>query len=928
MSDSSSNEDYRKLNRKAKKSQVRTNVQDPESTRFAQDFAQRLLKERGFDITEEEMGFKKQATKQVKATTYVHSIDQATFKELQKEFNKCENIGQICTILKALSNHKEATPQQQLQYKIQRSDFLIKNRMYEETKTECFELLQQELGVLEKVKVLLSLCKAQLETNEIYNGCMQALRLKSYAETVKLMPAFNLGIYDLTPEQIYKQIDDIYQNTIFKIQRDNKKVVSLLGVQGNSATGCLGQGDLNQCSELTQYQIFKNRKILSIGCGEHHVIILISGCSCINPHYVNQCKGDKCNNGNEVFGWGENFLGQVTMNEQDGNFVNVPYNISQLSNKNIIGVQAYKCTSLAWDSEGHIYQWGAKHILKIDSMTDIQQIVLGFKFGAILAKKSLFIIGELDENIKYSKLTKLADNIDQIACGDNHLISLNSEGEVWGIGQNNFHQLGVNNHLQYSQIQEEECFYINANQNSSVFVTSDGEVLYCGQVSREKVIDYPKTLQIDEDVQIIQACIYDGVIYALNLQGKIFKWDIDKEPKSKLFFSAPVRQLYLCRGIRLCETTTLQGEWCRLELEDQDQEQFETFTDINLIINLGDKYGPYGIKQTHPIRYNILVSEDSEYTPEQLLHKCQVVSMSKIQSQQENKIYLNFMNDGYKAEIKQIEEPSKHKLVLQVNKPGTYLIYLYLNEQLLIDCPLNLNLIAGSRQDELIQAEELKKQQQQAELQRKQALLLKKQQEEEERQRLLNEQQQELLLKQQETKKRADEKLQQYQLKMQEEKRIKEEERQQKKDLLTGGGFDLNKVKQQQESNQNNNPPKKIIKQVNTALTQKVRQQMQNLQQERQQLQSLNNQQQQEKQQNKHQSQPQKLNPVKATPKVLQSIQSNKTTDKAFSTQETFKEFQQTGQFRKTDSQLQKMQQEFLQEFQQLKRQETNKYKR
>ena len=67
---------------------------------------------REVDITEEEMGFKKQTTKQVKATTYVHSIDQATLKELQKEFNKCENIGQICTILKALSNHKEATPQQ------------------------------------------------------------------------------------------------------------------------------------------------------------------------------------------------------------------------------------------------------------------------------------------------------------------------------------------------------------------------------------------------------------------------------------------------------------------------------------------------------------------------------------------------------------------------------------------------------------------------------------------------------------------------------------------------------------------------------------------------------------------------------------------------------------------------------------------------
>lgn len=39
MSDSSSDEDYRKLNRKAKKSQARPNAPDADANKFAQDFA-------------------------------------------------------------------------------------------------------------------------------------------------------------------------------------------------------------------------------------------------------------------------------------------------------------------------------------------------------------------------------------------------------------------------------------------------------------------------------------------------------------------------------------------------------------------------------------------------------------------------------------------------------------------------------------------------------------------------------------------------------------------------------------------------------------------------------------------------------------------------------------------------------------------------
>lgn len=50
--------------------------------------------------------------------------------------------------------------------------------------------------------------------------------------------------------------------------------------------------------------------MISIGCGEHHVIVLVSGCSCFNPYQPQfECKESSCNYGYEIFGWGENFLG-------------------------------------------------------------------------------------------------------------------------------------------------------------------------------------------------------------------------------------------------------------------------------------------------------------------------------------------------------------------------------------------------------------------------------------------------------------------------------------------------------------------------------------------------------------------------------------------------------------------------------------------
>ncbi len=87
---------------------------------------------------------------------------------------------------------------------------------------------------------------------------------------------------------------------------------------------------------------------------------LVSACSCANvysPNYA--CQGKfECNGGTEVFGWGENSGGQITGDLEFLPFIDSPHLVRQFSNKNIVGVTAKKRSSLAFDYNGNIYEWG------------------------------------------------------------------------------------------------------------------------------------------------------------------------------------------------------------------------------------------------------------------------------------------------------------------------------------------------------------------------------------------------------------------------------------------------------------------------------------------------------------------------------------------------------------------------------------------
>jgi alpha-tubulin suppressor-like RCC1 family protein len=92
--------------------------------------------------------------------------------------------------------------------------------------------------------------------------------------------------------------------------------------------------------------------------------------------------------------------------------------------------------------------------------------------------------------INFRKPQKLeCKAIIQITAGDNHLLALDDEGAIFGIGSNEFGQLGMrpSDGLFHQQTKEltkiESACFISANQNLSLAITLEGELLYMGELT-------------------------------------------------------------------------------------------------------------------------------------------------------------------------------------------------------------------------------------------------------------------------------------------------------------------------------------------------------------------------------------------------------------------------------------------------------------
>lgn len=193
--------------------------------------------------------------------------------------------------------------------------------------------------------------------------------------------------FDPILNDIVNQIEDSQLAIRVKTSKE-KKTLSQLMSQGTSAQGALGLGeDIQELPEPQIIPLLRGRIVLSLSCGDHHVLALVMGCSCADPWEPSfGCGGGAtCNQGSEVMGWGENFLGQAVGCASTENFISTPTVVSALSGKAIVGVMARRAVSMAWSESGSVYEWGREVRERKDlKMKNIVQICIGLTFIAIL----------------------------------------------------------------------------------------------------------------------------------------------------------------------------------------------------------------------------------------------------------------------------------------------------------------------------------------------------------------------------------------------------------------------------------------------------------------------------------------------------------------------------------------------------------------
>jgi hypothetical protein len=91
---------------------------------------------------------------------------------------------------------------------------------------------------------------------------------------------------------------------------------------------------------------FRHRKVMQVVCGDFHTLFLVGGAL--------DCREERGGGATEVFGLGENTVGQITGRSRKVIYKE-PVLIAQLSNKNVQGIWASRESSLAYDGKGSIY---------------------------------------------------------------------------------------------------------------------------------------------------------------------------------------------------------------------------------------------------------------------------------------------------------------------------------------------------------------------------------------------------------------------------------------------------------------------------------------------------------------------------------------------------------------------------------------------
>jgi alpha-tubulin suppressor-like RCC1 family protein len=250
----------------------------------------------------------------------------------------------------------------------------------------------------------------------------------------------------------------------------------------------------------------------------------------------------------QVYSFGDNEYGQLGLGDVE--YINGP---TILSISEITAISAGSVYSLFLTSQGQVYSCGLNEYYQlglgdkkkrkiptlIDNLTSsIVAISAGYGHSLFLDTQSQVFscgngrsgelgLGEIRE-ARYPVLIEAPEigRIIAISAGTNHSMILNSQGQVYGFGDNDYGQLGLGGVKERNiptLIKMPDIIAISAGDGHSLFLTSKGLVIITGEalgLGEDRDNYYPFLIDMPNKIVAIAAGLHHSLF--LDFQGLVF----------------------------------------------------------------------------------------------------------------------------------------------------------------------------------------------------------------------------------------------------------------------------------------------------------------------------------------------------------------------------------------------------------------------
>jgi alpha-tubulin suppressor-like RCC1 family protein len=338
---------------------------------------------------------------------------------------------------------------------------MIRIRLHESTRLDLSQFDKDQLSLL---------CRRENHSSFLSAGENHSLVLDSKGRV------FSFGHNDEYQLGFPDKVSREYPALMREIENDPIKAVSaghrhslILNSQGwvfsfgNNLSGQLGIEEYQDGSVPALIDLPDKEEIVAIAAGERHSLVL--------------------NSQGQVFSFGANELGQLGLGGNEDRFT--PTLIEDPELGIVVAIAAGGNHSLLLNSQGQVFSCGAGAGETYDPDRDDDEILF----------------------TPYLINTSETGEIIALSTGHNHSLLLNSQGQVFGFGNNEDGQLGIRDyHIGYTPILIEtlgtdKIIAISAGGAHSLFLNSEGQVFSCG------LNEYRQLGFKDRDNQIIPTLI-------------------------------------------------------------------------------------------------------------------------------------------------------------------------------------------------------------------------------------------------------------------------------------------------------------------------------------------------------------------------------------------------------------------------------------